>query len=419
MPAQLLIADGPVGREWDSDSIRIRSTRATSLTTVGPHINPQSGSDYFTYVKVENTGTDPFGACGCSTTGSWAIRSNFINVSPPTTGPNGQTLVVAAGFATLTQGATQLGQWLFATGDFWSWSPGGRFFAYVHRDLSVSPTWTVSVIAASAFTKTPPAVGATPITVTAGAVLDTVGPTLSASPQAISGVNLGWNPAGTCLHIDQPPLPNQPPLEKYHLWICPLAGTTGLAQTYSLNSILMSGEALSFLYSPCGDLAAILRTPGGPLVLIDLRTALETPARANNVVTSVSVTGASPTITTTGQGRLGLTLTQASSTAIDNPECLKGGSVTVEARRVLCSTMPGAMAPVQVGSGPSAAAIWPGASIWVEIPRHRFTRLGTVSPEHWCMQARADGTTNGDPAPAWSAFVIADRHFAQRNVAII
>lgn len=426
MPPQLRIDDGPTGAEWNSDAIRIRATRATSLTTVGSHTTPVSGSEYYTYVRVQNVGTDPFGRCTCSTTGAWAIRNNFINVNPPPNGPNGMTVMTSGGFATLRSGTTELGQWLFTAGDFWSWSPDGRFFAYVRveRPVGGTPTWTVSLIATAAYSKTPPAAGATPVTVAAGTTLATIGPRHSASPQAITGVNLGWNPASTCLHVDEPPLPAQNPLQREHLWICPFAGTTTAASTFhftSLTAPVGSGptQAFRFVYSPCGDLAAIVPTPAGTLELIDLRTAMTVPTRANNITTTIAITGSAPTLATTGVGRLGLTLTQMSVPAIDNAECLKGGAVVVEAQRVLCSTVTPAMAPVPLASGASAAAIWPGMAIWVEIPRHRFTRIGTISPEHWCLQVRGDGAANGDSAPPMSAFNIAGRHFAQRNVVII
>ena len=304
MPAQLLIQDGPAGAEWNSDSIRVRSTRATSLTTVGPHTSPQSGADYYTYVRVENTGTDPFGHCSCPSTGAWAIRNNFIDVNPPANGPNGMTVTKAAGYATLNRNGTQLApgtQWLFANGDFWSWSPNGQFFAYVHRDLTLpmATTWSVSLVATAAYSKTPPAVGATPISIPAGTTLRTVGPTQSASPQAISGINIGWNPASTCLHVDQPPMQGQNSLQKENVWICPFAGTTSMAGSYDFTANTApvgSGptQAFKFLYSPCGDLAAIVPTPAGQLMLIDLRTAMQISTTASNVLTAVSVTGNAP-----------------------------------------------------------------------------------------------------------------------------
>jgi hypothetical protein len=224
------------------------------------------------------------------------------------------------------------------------------------------------------------------------------------------------------LHIDHPPLPGQNLLQKDSTWICPFAGTTSMAGMFSFMAITSPTgltQAFRYLYSPCGDLSAIVPTPAGQLMLIDLRTATAIQTRANNIPTPVSVTGNAPTITTSGVGRLGLTLTQMTPTAIDNAECLRGGAVLVEAQRVLCTTIPTGMAPVPLGTGPSAAAIWPGTSIWVEVPRHRFTRIGTMTPEHWCMQARGDGAANSDAAPPMSMFSISDRHFAQRNILII
>src|SRR6266545_1091437 len=88
------------------------------------------------------------------------------------------------------------------------------------------------------------------------------------SASGCSGVNIGWNPAGTCLHIDEPPLPNQNPLQKENLWICPFAGMSNLAGTFAFTALTApvgSGptQAFNFLYSPCGDLAAIVPRPAG------------------------------------------------------------------------------------------------------------------------------------------------------------
>jgi hypothetical protein len=103
MPGQIALTPGPSTSLWNSDGIRLRSPRETNLQNIGNHIKPVSGSSYFTYVKVSNTGADPIGGCGCSKTGNWVEVTYFIDTFPaptfPINAPDMQSKLVADGAA--------------------------------------------------------------------------------------------------------------------------------------------------------------------------------------------------------------------------------------------------------------------------------------------------------------------------------
>ncbi|HZQ29129.1 MAG TPA: hypothetical protein VFA94_15635 [Acidimicrobiales bacterium] len=419
MPGSIKVQPGPPNQPWLSPSIRLRSQKESDLRNIGTHVEPLNGHAYYTYVRVDNTGNEPFGRCRCPATGAWSKVPYFVDQNPPTNGPGGQRLVVQGGQATL-QDSTGVAVANFSpslVNDFWAWSPDGRLFAYVRRDYTTRD-WSIEVVTTATYVRTDGR------TVARGRTVHQAGPLVSTSPQATAGANFGWTPASTCLVVAHPPVPGQSANVKYIDLACPSVGmSTTSDQCRAFNAQILTSPqttGVDILFSPCGGLAALVPTPTGYLQLVDLiTTAADQPIRQDNRPVSVTVNAAGRTIATSATGRRGITLTNMSYPSIDNPECLLGGSVTVEARRVFASTTPGTSPmPINLSPGASSAAIWNGEYLWVELPPHTFTRaVPGTSPEHWCLLARADAAPV-DAAPPWTQFSTTERHFAQRNIAI-
>lgn len=423
MPGRIKLQPGPPNRLWDSDGIRLRSQAETSLRSVGAHVRPTSGGSYFTYVHVENTGTDPIGPCACAATGPWRPATFFVDTPQPAlpaTAPDGRSRLVAlsANQCQLEDGAgtslvSGLGLGTGINRSFWSWSPDGLFFAFVRReDVGGSRTWYLNVFATRPYTRADGVVQ-----VPAGQVFSSIG--TSTALGVIAGSNIGWNAAATCLVLIPPPVPPGGAAQSVVL-ICPYADQNG--QTAPSYTVFPAPQG-QYLHSPCGHLTALVPNPPGPppnntqgpVTWIDVRrTAQPVTPTVDNLATQALVTAAGATITTTGRGRRGVRLTGMSVPAVDNLECLAGVPATVEVRRVRVSTMPNQTAIFPAGS--ASAAIWPGDSLWVEIPAQPFINPSPANQLHYCLQARGDAAPD-DPAPAWANFDASARHFAQRNIA--
>ena len=451
MPGQIQLEPGPATAIWNSDGIRLRSQRETDPYTTGAHVKPVSGSSYFTYVKVSNTGADPIGGCPCSKTGAWTAATFFIDTFPPPTfpiaSPDGLTKLVAVGttqFQLVPSSPANApaigGPWPLrgqpAVGgqnginSFWAWSPDSQFFAVVVRDLAATGSggsWNLSVYATRSYTR-----GDGIKVVPAGSIYH-IGPQNATALNVIAGVNLGWNAASTCLVLTPPPQPNQPLTDVNLTLICPYAdAASNTAPTWGMGPVSPSASGLTgwkYVHSPCGNLFGLVPVPiqnqsstGLQLRIIDIRRTLtDVQPRVDNLpVGAVSVdattTSSTPaTLNTTSPGRRGITLTHMSIPAIDNPECASTQAATVNIRRVRVTTNPNQIDYTNIGQ--AAVAVWPAHPVWVEFPKLQWVNPSGSTPGqvHYCLQAMGDASPN-DPAPGWANANLSDRHFAQRNI---
>lgn len=437
MPGKIKLEPGPATAIWNSDGIRLRSTRETNLKTIGGHIKPTSAL-YYTYVKVTNTGLDPIGPCYCNKTGPWTSVTSFIDTFMPTwpvLAPGGASKLTYVSsldqFQLEDANGRIAGPWFFhgkiATGSrigglqsFWAWSPDGQFFAVVVRDMQAfgGGTWWLDVYATKPYTRPDGR------TIPRGAILSLSGN--STALDVITGLNLGWNGASTCLELRHPPVQSQPLTQTNLTLICPYADSqSNTARTYpwNLDTATRSVSGWDFCHSPCGGLFALVPKPISGItsaflgldILDTLRTlTLITQLQDNLPVGSAQVTAMGATLNTVSPGRGGIKLTSMSRPAIDNPECSAGTPATVNVRRVRVSTMPNMMDYAVVGK--AKAAIWANDSLWVELPQLQWSNpAGSPGQIHYCLQANGDAYPD-DPSPGWGNLDLNDRHFAQRNI---
>jgi hypothetical protein len=62
MSAQVHLDRGPANAIWNSDGVRLRNQREMNLAEpIGSHVNPVSGSSYYTYIHMANIVNSPLG----------------------------------------------------------------------------------------------------------------------------------------------------------------------------------------------------------------------------------------------------------------------------------------------------------------------------------------------------------------------
>jgi hypothetical protein len=441
VPGKIKLEPGPANAIWDSNGIRLRSSRETNLQSIGNHIRPVSGQSYYTYVKVTNIGTDPLGPCQCNKTGQWANVTLFIdtfNPMWPILAPDGASRLTY--FSSTDQfqledvatGAPIAGPWFrrgkTATGaqtglnSFWAWSPNGLFFAVVVRDTQAGGggSWWLEVCATRQYTR---ANGTR--TISRGSILSLSG--VSTAANVIAGVNLGWNSASTCLELRPPPIPSQPLTQANLTLICPYADSgSNTAPTYTWPALDTASAKVSgwaYYHSPCGTLFALVPRPipgtasaALNLQIFDIYRTLQniTQRRDNLPVAAAQISTAGATLTTASPGRRGIKLTNMSLSEIDNPECSAGTPARVNVRRVRVSTIPNQIDYTNLGQ--TNVAIWPNNSLWVEFPSLQWINpAGSPGQLHYCLQANGDAAPD-DPSPGWGNLDLNDPHFAQRNI---
>src|SRR6202011_6195058 len=112
----------------------------------------------------------------------------------------------------------------------------------------------------------------------------------------------------------------------------------------------------------------------------------------NNQPTGVTITGASPSITTAQHAANGVQIVTGSGTVtVDDPECMnvKGGGVVAWVDRVKASTLPSAnLGVLSVGSA-VASLIKQNQSAWLQAPNTNPAGWSNQGEPHWCLLAQA------------------------------
>jgi hypothetical protein len=422
MAADLRIVDGnPV---WASQAIV-----PSRDTVVSPASSPSvaavavNATGIYVYVKVDNIGTVDIGVCSCAATGAWAAPTLFANFFGNAAGSTSQTQ------SGVTFSASQSGDSLSGPGishffgvvasgrRAWAWSPDGRFFAYVASPNGTD--WYLTVIALQNITKSN-------------------GTVVAKGQEALSGVNglfnglwnngnFGW--AGSKAVIASGVGAGGGTIAR--TVACPEAAPTNAYGETIPDSPGQIGWA--HLASPCGSVVAfvpkILTTSAGSrnAYLISTATAKVVPFKSNNVATTVTISGANPSITTVTHTANGVRVNTGSTTQnVDDPDCtVVGGGVAAWVDRVKASTLPSAnLGVVSVGSG-VVGLIRTGQSAWVQVPQQNASGWANQGERHWCLLGQAytsDGTTVAKPwngqATSPPPFPVSRNNCAQRNIEI-
>jgi hypothetical protein len=425
VPAALRIADGnPI---WLSQAIvpskDLVVSPGSSPTLATVQVN---STGVFTYVKVENIGTVDLGTCTCSPVPApWPVAILFGGFWSSTTTNTAQTQAgvtfTTSSFGDTLSGGVSFSFGLTASGRrAWAWSPDGRFFAWVGSPNGND--WYLTVVALQAVTRSNG-------TVIAKGQVAVSANGLFAGP--FNNGNFGW--AGS----------------KAVIAAGAYAGGGGIVRSVSCPEAPGNntyGELIpdfpgfigwTHVSSPCGSVVAfvprILAAGQGnrDVSLIATATATATSFRKNNVQTGVTITFASPTITTNQHAANGVRVKTGPNATdvvdVDDPDCtFSGGGVMVTVDRVKASTLPSAnLGVLSIGTS-SLGQLIAGKSAWVQVPNTNPSGWGNQSESHWCLLAQAytaDGTTIARPwngqAATPPAFPVNLQNCAQRNIDIL
>lgn len=416
MVANLQIKDGnPI---WLSNSII-----PSKDTVVSPNSSPTiatikvDSNDVYVYVKVDNIGTIDLGQCNCSKKGQWAgvlLFPNFIqdtNANKSYT-QYGVTFKLSNYGDSLSGSGFNYNFGLSASGKrAWAWSPDGRYFAYVSSFNDMN--WTLTVVALQDVTKSDSSV------IQKGQM---AGTTNGLYPW--NNINFGW--AGSRAISATGKYSGFvlrsllcPEASGQNCWSDPIADNPGKIDW-------------THLISPCESVVAyvpkILNANVGSrdVILVSTTTAKTVQFRKNNVPTTVSITGNSPSITTNQHAANGVEVKTGSNTVtVDDPDCtLVGGSIIVRVDRVKASTLPSANLGVMPIGNAVIDSLPVNGSRWVKVPNQNG--WANQGESHWCLLAQtytSDGTTipcpwNGQ-ATNPQVFPITKENCAQRNIAIL
>jgi hypothetical protein len=419
MAATLLIQDGnPV---WLSPSI-VPSKDTVIPTSLPPTLATVhvSSNDVYVYVKVENNGTVGFGGCSCSALGAWnpppffsgffaskTLTKTDMNFGVTfTAGPSGDSL----------SGAVSKFIGISASGiRAWAWSPDGRYFAYVGSPNG--PDWFLTIYALQDITRpngTTVAKGQVAAQAN-GLYAGNFGPTTFgwAGSKAVVSAGKGAGGTGIARSVTCPEAP---------------AGATWGETVPDFPGQL----DWSHLVSPCASVVAIvpkilLAAIGSRnAYLVSTATAALTPFKKNNVSTTVTITGANPSISTTAHAANGVSVVTGSGTiTVDDPDCTAiTTGVTVHVDRVKASTLPSANLGV-VSVGTAVAGPLPvGGSRWAQVPPP--IGWANQTETHWCLLAQAYTSDNTTIPVAWNGqaaapppFPLGSSNCAQRNIDIV
>lgn len=419
MAANLLIQDGtPV---WLSPSI-IPSKDTVIPTTTPPTLATikVSSTDVFVYVKVENNGTVDLGTCSCTTLGPWSASPFFSGFFASKTGTSpadtkfGVTFV-AGPMGDSLSGAVNKYLGISASGlRAWAFSPDGRYFAWVTSPSG--PDWYLVIIALQDITRSDGTIvtKGNIVAQTNGVYATNFGPTTFgwAGSKAVVASGKGAGGTGIARSVT-----------------CPEA--TGGATWGEFVPDFPGMLDWAYLVSPCAAVVAIVPKILNAAVgsrnayLVSTSAAAIIPFKKLNVMATVTITGAAPSINTTAHTANGVSIVTGSGTVtVDDPECtgvITG--ITVHVDRVKASTLPTAnLGVVSVGSA-SSGPLLVGATRWVQVPSP--SGWANQSETHWCLLAQGY-TNNKTTIPvAWNgqatmpvAFPTAKDNCAQRNVDI-
>ena len=284
----------------------------------------------------------------------------------------------------------------------WSFSPDGRWFAYVYSPNGSN--WFLRIVALQN-------------------VVRANGTTIPQWSTPVSGVgtvftapwnngNFGWagSNAVTSRGITAP--------NTYTLHVaCPLVAA-GAAMSYTVQKSVIPGQFdWAFRVGPCGEKVALVPLGGGFLEFVSTATAALVQPSQNNVPWAIS--GAVTNLTTQGHGANSLLVSRpGGNISIDDPECFQVvGGVRVRVDRVKASTLPNANQGI-VHVGEAFISLLPaGQRRWAKVPN--INGWGKGGESHWCLLAQAIAPPV--TPPPWnpvSPFPGGAQNCAQRNIFI-
>jgi len=380
----------------------------------------------YVYVKVDNVGTVDLGTCSCTVPlpAAWSPPTSFAGFLASTTASTTQTqggytfTASPAGDSISGPGVSYQFGFVASGRRAWAWSPDLRFFAFV-----ASPNgndWYLTIVALQNITRSN------------GTIVPRGQAAVMGANGLFSGLwnnsNFGWAGSKAVVASGASAVGG---------------GTVALAiacpeapgnNVYGDLILATPGQVdYSYLRSPCASVVAIvpkiLNAAAGSrnAALVSTATAQTVPFRSNNVPTSVTITGASPSLTTISRTANGVRVNTGTSTVfVDDPDCtVVGGGVVAWVDRVKASTLPSAnLGVMSIGSG-VVGLIRTGQSAWVQVPNSNPAGWGNQGEKHWCLLAQAytsDGTTIPKPWNGQAAspppFPVARTNCAQRNIEV-